>query len=491
MRTISPRNWLTLGLLGFGMVAPVEPTVAQTNPPPPPPAAAGNTPTPAPAGAPAQTPGTPAAPNVPAAAATPAQPSQPQAVQAQPGAPAAAPAKIEVVRDNYPDGQVRVEKSGYRDANGNFVNHGAFTWYGPDGQKMGFGEMVNGKRQGHWTRTHVPGDSQLFQGGPLLQSPAPYTSEADFINGELNGLWTVKSANGAIIASWGFLGGKQNGDWIWSSPSGQPEFKTQYVAGKQHGLAQYFDPSGQVANSQTFIDGRQLVRQKFWYPNGVVSCEGTFLTAREKLVSKYDWWQGYADTVFYGYVGGRDRHGKFVWYYPSGQKKIEGEYLLGQITGTWTYYNEDGSVQKTETIPPPDLPKDQVSAATATAGVSTPATGTPAGGTPATGTTPAATPAVTTPGATTPGATGTAPTPGTGTAPTPGVTPEIKPAAGDKPVEKAGTPEPGVDQTTPAAPTVAQVAEVKTQRLKALSVRDDDAPAKPAEKKSPIQLKDE
>ena len=41
-------------------------------------------------------------------------------------------------------------------------------------------------------------------------------------------------------------------------------------------------------------------------------------------------------------------HGRSVWFYSSGAKKMEGIYSMGERTGKWTYYNEGGSVQKVE-----------------------------------------------------------------------------------------------------------------------------------------------
>tara|TARA_B110000444_G_C18701923_1_gene529378 strand:+ start:92 stop:232 length:141 start_codon:yes stop_codon:yes gene_type:complete len=38
--------------------------------------------------------------------------------------------------------------------------------------------------------------------------------------------------------------------------------------------------------------------------------------------------------------------GPWVSYYDNGNKKIEGQFENGREVGRWTYYNEDGSVNK-------------------------------------------------------------------------------------------------------------------------------------------------
>jgi antitoxin component YwqK of YwqJK toxin-antitoxin module len=37
--------------------------------------------------------------------------------------------------------------------------------------------------------------------------------------------------------------------------------------------------------------------------------------------------------------------GRMVFYYPSGNKEIEGQMINGDRDGTWYYYNSDGSIQ--------------------------------------------------------------------------------------------------------------------------------------------------
>ena len=45
---------------------------------------------------------------------------------------------------------------------------------------------------------------------------------------------------------------------------------------------------------------------------------------------------------------GPPENGPYVEHYDSGKKKLEGHFKDGKQVGTWTYWNEDGTVEKTE-----------------------------------------------------------------------------------------------------------------------------------------------
>ena len=106
-------------------------------------------------------------------------------------------------------------------------------------------------------------------------------------------------------------------------------------------IGKYFKPDGTLGSEVR--DGSGV--QTYWTDDGVKIWE---LETRDfKRVRHSIWYPNgqVADTQKYcdGNVDG-----EFIGYYPSGAKKIEGAYSLGDRVGSWTRYNEDGSIKAVE-----------------------------------------------------------------------------------------------------------------------------------------------
>lgn len=256
---------------------------------------------------------------------------------------------------------MKIERNVYRDQKGRFIEHGPWTAYGYNGQKVGGGNMINGLRDGYWYRVFQRGEAPLFQTEPLANHQGPYTSEATFVNGQLHGQWTIKNGQGAVAASWTFQNGLQFGPFQWFHPSGKPEYSANYVNGKLHGLVEIYGQNGQLSEKQEYVDGRQLQTKTFSFQGGVHSCDGIYLLAKERLHTSYDFWYGKANTLFYGYDGAPQKHGLFKWYYPNGAIKTEGAFAFGKEVGNWTFYSQAGAIEKQVAMAAtPELPASEV-----------------------------------------------------------------------------------------------------------------------------------
>ena len=70
--------------------------------------------------------------------------------------------EVEVIKERYPNRAIKIERHVTQDAERNYVNHGTWTMWDPNGTMLGKGEFWNGKRHGKWTRWHInpsiPGD---------------------------------------------------------------------------------------------------------------------------------------------------------------------------------------------------------------------------------------------------------------------------------------------------------------------------------------------
>jgi hypothetical protein len=70
---------------------------------------------------------------------------------------------IEVIRERYPDGVVKIEREVTMDAGGNYVNHGAWRMWKRTGELVAEGHYELGKRVGPWTRTFDRDDAAVFK----------------------------------------------------------------------------------------------------------------------------------------------------------------------------------------------------------------------------------------------------------------------------------------------------------------------------------------
>jgi len=303
------------------------------------------------------------APEAETAPASPAESAPPpegvptdSAVKTLPDIP---PEKLEVVKERYPDGKIRVERHAFQDEKGNYVKHGLWTMWYPDGRKIGSGSFFHGKRHGKWTRWFAPGEGELFQ-SPLYRGyRGPYLSEAIFEHGQLHGPWIILDSEKTKISEWHFQQGKQHGPWIWWYPSGQKRREAIYAGGTLNGVVREWDPMGKLVADEKYIDGRKRYQKVWWFSPGQKEAEGWYLSGKPLLKTRYDWWEGFARTDPVGPVPPDIKVGKWTWWYPNGQKSVEGDFHDGARAGKWTWWGPEGTVRTVKDFPAPQAPPQQ------------------------------------------------------------------------------------------------------------------------------------
>lgn len=103
----------------------------------------------------------------------------------------------------------------------------------------------------------------------------------------------------------------------------------------------YYKPDGTIGSR--IEDGTGI--QTYWTADGTKTWE---LELRRHKRVRLSWWYPNGQIMTrYTYVDGK-RHGPFVSYYSSGKKKTEGAHSVGQCSGKWIRYNEDGSIKEIE-----------------------------------------------------------------------------------------------------------------------------------------------
>ncbi|HEX4149783.1 MAG TPA: hypothetical protein VHY20_12380, partial [Pirellulales bacterium] len=274
--------------------------------------------------------------------------------------------RTEVIRERYPNGAVRIERHVAQDAEGNYYNHGAWKMWDQQNRVMGFGQHRNAVRQGAWVRYYQAGEAEIIAGPIGQQFEAPFTSEATFVDGKLDGEWVITDAQQRQVISWQYSHGLRHGVSVWWFPNGRKWREAEYTQGENDGLFSEWNPQERVVASEQYIDGRRLGSKIERYESGEKKVEAQYLFARELTRLDENWWNGYSRLQSTGKEGRDIRQGRlvtyftngqkamqanyrndqpdgaFVWWRSNGQKAIEGQYSGGKQTGDWAWWHANG-----------------------------------------------------------------------------------------------------------------------------------------------------
>lgn len=248
----------------------------------------------------------------------------------------------EVVRERYPNRNVKVERHVAQDAEGNFVNHGSWTMWDESGRLMGSGDYAQGKREGTWIRNFIAGECELVNGPLGKQFTGPFVSTAIFENDTLEGPWTIVDAKGRTVFEWNFHQGKRHGRCSWYYPNGEVWREVEYDNGEPDGEFTEWAPDGKVIASEKFTDGNRELVQIEWYSPGIKKTEATYLMARESTEVTIDWWNGMYRIKVVGKEGEDQRHGPWSTWYPNGQLAAQGHYRHDKPEGVFTFWHSNG-----------------------------------------------------------------------------------------------------------------------------------------------------
>src|SRR6478735_10050670 len=111
-------------------------------------------------------------------------------VKAEPGVTG----EVELVRERYLDGKVRIERQVTLNNDGNYVNHGAWKMYSEAGDVIAEGQYTFGERTGLWTRWNGRSNSPAMNEATFRNFKAPFMSQATFVNGKMDGDWVITDA---------------------------------------------------------------------------------------------------------------------------------------------------------------------------------------------------------------------------------------------------------------------------------------------------------
>ncbi len=255
--------------------------------------------------------------------------------------------EVELVRERYADGKVRIERQVTLNGDGNYVNHGAWKMYSPSGDVVAEGHYNFGQRNGLWTRWNGHTDSPTFAEFPFNHFKAPFMSQATFVNGKMEGDWVVTDANDRKVMLISFKGGVRNGTATTWLPNGKVMRQLNYNNGIPTGELLEVNPkTGELARAATYDEGRKVVAKTNYFPGTrKKQSEVMYLDAKTVETAPDDFWS--VTLAKYGSEGSDMRHGAAKAWYANGKPEEDGTYEYGKKTGTFTYWHENGQVATT------------------------------------------------------------------------------------------------------------------------------------------------
>lgn len=250
--------------------------------------------------------------------------------------------KMELIRERYPNGKVKVEREVTQDKDENYINHGRWVMYDETGNEIIKGSYRFGERDGPWFRWYAAEEVKLFQSAPFNSYNGPFKSEATFIDGTLNGNWRFSDTTDRTIANWAFVDGRRNGESKWFFPNGQLMRSISYQGGELNGPLAEYDASGQEVVRVEYLNGRRSEKVVKYHDKDSRQkrLEGKILRARLSLKKPDEWWT--VQLASYNREGKDQKHGEWTAWYPNGQKRMEGEYQFNEPSGKFTWWHQNG-----------------------------------------------------------------------------------------------------------------------------------------------------
>jgi YD repeat-containing protein len=211
------------------------------------------------------------------------------------------------------------------------------------GRTIARGAFRGGKRFGKWMRYFAPNEGETFAGPPYEEFKSPFTAEAYFVDGLLDGNWKFYDANRRLAGNWQFHAGLPHGVAMTYFADGSKREQLMCRHGQIEGECISWDADpNQPPVKQMYAKGRRLTPHVQTNDAGTQLVSGTYADTSDRLEILFDWWHGLARTELIPGEPGQVKHGAWIWRYDSGQKQLEGTYDEGRPVGKFTWWHPNG-----------------------------------------------------------------------------------------------------------------------------------------------------
>ena len=287
--------------------------------------------------------------------------------KATPAEPKASDIVTELIKERYPSGATKVEREVAQDREGNFVLHGVYRQFDERGALVCEGSHEQGQPVGVWKRYYAANQAPLFATAPYKDFAGPYTSQASFADGQIDGKWTITDAKNRKISEIEFVGGQRHGKAAWFYPNGTLLSQATYDRGRVHGDVMKWGPDASLLGKESYTHGRKLApkveyydaehkRSEIFYLHApmVVKTPDNFHAAtlatfeqrgQDEKFGSFRVWHANGQLARQGEFRYNLPVGKASWFFANGQKQMEGTYVDGKQEGTWTWWHQNGIKQ--------------------------------------------------------------------------------------------------------------------------------------------------
>jgi antitoxin component YwqK of YwqJK toxin-antitoxin module len=247
-----------------------------------------------------------------------------------------------MIQERYSDGRLKIEREVTVDSDGNFVNDGAWRQWNEAGKLIAEGRYAGGKHDSRWTRWLDSDDADVFSTPAFDQFQAPFLSRANFVDGQMDGEWTISDARGRKCSLVTLKHGVRAGPATLWLPDGKIFCDINFVSDRPSGDLRELATNGELKTVASYVDGHQVVNKLTRFPESdLKQVESTWLTAATTIVDRDDFW--HVSFAKFRAQEKQVRHGPWKSWYCNGQLQCQGNYQFGRETGTFTWWHANGT----------------------------------------------------------------------------------------------------------------------------------------------------
>jgi antitoxin component YwqK of YwqJK toxin-antitoxin module len=170
-------------------------------------------------------------------------------------------------------------------------------------------------------------------------------AEVTRVDGKKDGPVRFYEEDGSLRTAGSYRNDRRHGVWTTVDRHGDTLSILQFKDGRKDGIQAYWADNGRLLRVERFSDGVPngplyrffpdgTPRELSWYEDG--KAQGPYM----------EWYKSEVDRAAFirgAFLNG-EREGLWTWAYPNGRPQLQGRYVHGAKTGTWTRWDTSGKV---------------------------------------------------------------------------------------------------------------------------------------------------